>query len=149
MGSNTASLQFMITNAMKGTLIDELGFLPEEVEVMKPEVAKEVIEKRMNRPFGKRPMPDAWKRDYDPDGGADGSRGGLNLGPVGDLFRSLFYMTLMAGVGLGLGCVISPEVRAGVKQAAKDLKRELQGKKKKKKRSRVSSAHGRGATVRR
>jgi|AntAceMinimDraft_1070359.scaffolds.fasta_scaffold174818_1 hypothetical protein len=58
MGSNTASLQFMITNAMKGTLIDELGFLPEEVEVMKPEVAKEVIEKRMNRPFGKRPMPD-------------------------------------------------------------------------------------------
>jgi hypothetical protein len=31
---DTASLQFMITNAMKRTLIDELEFLEEEVEVM-------------------------------------------------------------------------------------------------------------------
>lgn len=48
----------MITNAMKRTLIDELEFLPEEVEVMKPEVAKQLIEKQMKRPFGERPMPD-------------------------------------------------------------------------------------------
>ena len=32
-------------------------------------------------------------------------------------------MTLVAGFGVGVGCAISPEVRAGVKQAVKDLKR--------------------------
>lgn len=53
-----ASIQFMITNAMKKTLVEELEFLPDEVEVMRPEVAKELIDKKMKRPFGKRPMPE-------------------------------------------------------------------------------------------
>ena len=45
------------------------------------------------------------------------------MGPVGDLFRSIFYCALCAGFGIGVGCIMSPEVRAGVKQAVKDLKR--------------------------
>ena len=48
------SVQFMITNAMRATLIDELEFKPEEVDVMRPEVAAELIEKKMKRPFGNR-----------------------------------------------------------------------------------------------
>ena len=48
----------MITNAMKQTLVDELEFKPEEVDVMKPEIAKQLIDKKMKRPFGNRPMPD-------------------------------------------------------------------------------------------
>jgi hypothetical protein len=66
----TAQVQFMITNAMKATLVDELEFKPEEVDVMRPEIAAELIEKNMKRPFGDRPMPDQWKRDYD--GGTGG-----------------------------------------------------------------------------
>ena len=62
----------MITNAMKATLVDELEFKPEEVDVMRPEIAAELIEKNMKRPFGDRPMPDQWKRDYD--GGTGGGR---------------------------------------------------------------------------
>lgn len=90
----------------------------------------------------------AWKRDYNPEGGEGGGGGGGGLfGPVGDLFRSVFYMTFTAGFCLGVGCIMSPEVRAGVKQGIKDIKRHLKGKKKKKRRSKTSSSHGRGAPV--
>ena len=81
--SDTASIQFMITNAMKATLVDELEFRPEEVDVMRPEIAKELIEKKMKRPFGSKPMPEAWKRDYDPNKGGGGGGGGGLFG-VGD-----------------------------------------------------------------
>ena len=106
----SASVQFMITNAMRATLVEELEFEPEEVDVMRPEIAAELIEKKMKRPFGDRPMPDQGKRDYD--GGGDGDRRrGFGLGPVGDLFRSLFYMSVVAGFCLGVACGASPEVR--------------------------------------
>jgi hypothetical protein len=148
-------MQFMITNAMRATLVDELEFKPEEVDVMRPEIAAELIEKNMKRPFGDRPMPDQWKRDYDGSGDG-GKRRGVGLGPVGDLFRSLFYMTITAGFCLGVACGISPEVRAGVKSAYKDARRDvrriMKGKKPKKKRkgsSQVSSSRGRGGTAER
>eukprot|EP01032_Pedospumella_encystans_P028249 gene28249-31908_t len=41
--SNSAKVQFMITNKMKATLKDELGYLPEEVEDMEPQIASVVI----------------------------------------------------------------------------------------------------------
>ena len=145
-----SSVQFMITNAMRATLIDELEFKPEEVDVMRPEVAAELIEKKMKRPFGNREMPDEWKKDWkglaDGDGGG---RGGFSLGPIGDLFRSLFYMTATAGIMLGEACAINEEARLGVKDLWKDAKRMLKGKKRRKRRrrSKVSSSHGRGAIV--
>ena len=150
--SDTASIQFMITNAMKATLVDELEFRPEEVDVMRPEIAKELIEKKMKRPFGDRPMPDQWKRDYD-GGGDGGGRRGFGLGPVGDLFRSLFYMSVVAGFCLGVACGASPEVRAGVrstyKEVRRDVRRMLKGKKPRKRRkgkgsSQLASSRGRG-----
>ena len=147
-----SSIQFMITSAMRATLIDELEFKPEEVDVMRPEVAAELIEKKMKRPFGNREMPDAWKKDWK--GLADGEgggRGGFSLGPVGDLFRSLFYMTATAGIMLGVACAINEEARLGVKDLWKDVKRLLKGKKRRKRRrrSKVSSSHGRGTVVER
>ena len=145
-------MQFMITNAMKKTLVEELEYKPEEVEVMRPEIAAELIEKKMKRPFGDRPMPDQWKRDYD--GGGDGGKSrGFGLGPVGDLFRSLFYMSVVAGFCLGVACGASPEVRAGVrstyKEVRRDVRRMLKGKKPRKRRkgkgsSQLASSRGRG-----
>ena len=149
----SAQLQFMITNAMRATLVDELEFKPEEVDVMRPEFAAELIEKKMKRPFGDRPMPDQWKRDYD-GGGGRGRGGGIGLGPIGDLFRSLFYMSLVAGMLLGVACSASPEVRKEVrktyKEVRRDMRRMIKGKKPKKRKkgsgsSGVSSSHGRGA----
>ena len=135
-----SSVQFMITNAMRATLIDELEFKPEEVDVMRPEVAAELIEKKMKRPFGNREMPDEWKKDWkglaDGDGGG---RGGFSLGPIGDLFRSLFYMTATAGIMLGVACAINEEARLGVKDLWKDVKRMLKGKKRRKRRRRLPS----------
>ncbi len=148
----SASVQFMITNAMRATLVEELEFEPEEVDVMRPEIAAELIEKKMKRPFGDRPMPDQWKRDYD--GGGDGDRRrGFGLGPVGDLFRSLFYMSVVAGFCLGVACGASPEVRAGVrstyKEVRRDVRRMMKGKKPRKRRkgqgsSQLASSRGRG-----
>ena len=148
----SASVQFMITNAMRATLVEELEFEPEEVDVMRPEIAAELIEKKMKRPFGDRPMPDQWKRDYD--GGGDGGKSrGFGLGPVGDLFRSLFYMSVVAGFCLGVACGASPEVRAGgrstYKEVRRDVRRMLKGKKPRKRRkgkgsSQLASSRGRG-----
>ena len=148
----SASVQFMITNAMRATLVEELEFEPEEVDVMRPEIAAELIEKKMKRPFGDRPMPDQWKRDYD-GGGDGGGRRGFGLGPVGDLFRSLFYMSVVAGFCLGVACGASPEVRAGVrstyKEVRRDVRRMMKGKKPRKRRkgqgsNQLTSSRGRG-----
>ena len=150
----SASMQFMITNAMKKTLVEELEYKPEEVEVMRPEIAAELIDKRAKRPFGDRPMPDQWKRDYDGGGGGGGGGRGFGHGPVGDLLRSLFYMTLTAGFCVGVACGISGQARSAVggvlRDARRDLRRMLKGKKRKKRRkkgSKTSSTHGRGAPV--
>ena len=102
----SASVQFMITNAMRATLVEELEFEPEEVDVMRPEIAAELIEKKMKRPFGDSPMPDAWKKDYEGLGAGENSGGGGGgsgiFQPISDLFRSVFYMTLTAGFCLGV-----------------------------------------------
>ena len=42
---NTASIQYMITRRMRRVLEDELNYLPEEVDVMDPQIAKVVIER--------------------------------------------------------------------------------------------------------
>ena len=52
----------MITNAMRAILVDDLDYLDAEVDVMRPEIAAQLIETRTKRPFGDRPMPEAWKR---------------------------------------------------------------------------------------
>jgi hypothetical protein len=58
--SNSASVQYMITNKMRQTLIDDLAYLPAEVEEMEPEVARIVISKRLRRPPSG--MPKAWSK---------------------------------------------------------------------------------------
>jgi hypothetical protein len=59
---SSARVQFMITNAMRAILVDDLDYLDAEVDVMRPEIAAQLIETRTKRPFGDRPMPEAWKR---------------------------------------------------------------------------------------
>ena len=66
------------------------------------------------------------------------------MGPVGDLLRSVVYMSMTAGVALGVACAANGTVRKGVKGVVKDIKRTLKGKKRKKKKNRVRSNRGRG-----
>ena len=54
-----ASLQYMITNRMRQILIDELSYLPSEVDQMDPQVAAVVIERGLTRPT--KGMPSSWK----------------------------------------------------------------------------------------
>ena len=43
----TAELQYMITQRMRRILQDDLNYLPEEVDVMEPQIAAAVIEKNL------------------------------------------------------------------------------------------------------
>ena len=63
-----ASVQFMITSAMREILTNELQFLDSEVDEMKPELAAKMIETGTKRPFGDgREMPEIWKRGAMPE----------------------------------------------------------------------------------
>lgn len=53
-------VQFMITSKMKNILVNELGYLEEEVRDMEPQIAVVVIERQLRRPMDG--MPVAWKR---------------------------------------------------------------------------------------
>jgi len=59
----------------------------------------------------------AWKRDYK--GGEDEDGGGE--GPIGSLFRSLFFMGKCALPLFLIGMGISPELRWAVRQKVKEL----------------------------
>lgn len=76
--STSASIQYMITNKMRKTLVDELGYLNHEVNEMDPQIAAVLLEKRLPRPMNG--MPSSWKRQ----GGSSGSF--LSFRPLGSLF---------------------------------------------------------------
>lgn len=123
-----AQVQFMITNAMRAILIDELGFDSHEVDEMRPEVAARLIETRTKRPFGDRPMPDSWKRGGPAPGGA--RRGGNNL-------VRLFLVGIVGlGVALATGKLTVGTLLGGAefgRQPIKKLSSEMKPKSKKKK----------------
>lgn len=52
-------IQFMITQRMKRTLVNELGYDEDEVDDMEPQIAAVVIEKKLARPS--KGMPESWK----------------------------------------------------------------------------------------
>ena len=58
--SNSANIQYMITQRMRRVLEDELRYLPEEVDVMEPQIASVVIERNLSRPSNG--MPASWRR---------------------------------------------------------------------------------------
>lgn len=58
--SNSASIQYMITQRMRRVLEDELRYLPEEVDIMEPQIASVVIERNLSRPSNG--MPASWRR---------------------------------------------------------------------------------------
>lgn len=53
-------IQFMITHSMRLKLQDDLGYLPEEVDDMEPQIAAVVIEKELARPS--KGMPSSWRK---------------------------------------------------------------------------------------
>ncbi len=58
---NSARIQYMITNKMRRVLEDELGYLPEEVDSIEPQIASVVIERGLVRPSNG--MPASWRRN--------------------------------------------------------------------------------------
>ena len=119
----------MITNAMRAILVDDLDYLDAEVDVMRPEIAAQLIETRTKRPFGDRPMPEAWKRG----GNMPQRRGG---GPLSNNLVKLF----LAGVCCLGAAVMSGRVSVGTllggaplgRKPLKKLSSEMKSTKKRK-----------------
>lgn len=93
----------MITNAMRATLVDELDYTDEEVSAMRPEIAAQLIKTKTKRPFGDRPMPEAWKR-----GGPIERRSGGGL-----LSNNLVRLAVVAIFGL-VGAVATGKMSVGM-----------------------------------
>jgi len=63
----SASIQFMVTRKMRIVLVDDLKYLDGEVDVMEPQIARVVIERRLQRPS--KGMPASWRRQGEGYGG--------------------------------------------------------------------------------
>jgi len=76
---DASSVQFMITNRMKGQLAD-LGYSPSEVRLLAPERARAIISRSIRRPS--RGVPKEWQR-------AAGRGGSGGAGGLGGLIRPI------------------------------------------------------------
>ena len=99
-----ASVQFMITAAMREILTNELEFLDSEVDDMKPELAAKMIETRTKRPFGEREMPESWRRGVMPE-----RRGG---GGILNFFRNInsLQVIVLGAIGVLAGLVATNKI---------------------------------------
>ena len=126
-----ASVQFMITSAMREILTNELQFLDSEVDEMKPELAAKMIETGTKRPFGDgREMPESWKRGAMPERKRDA------LG----LFRNInsLQVIVLGAIGVLAGLVVTNKIEletllGGASTALPKEKLSSHVKKKKKK----------------
>jgi len=124
----SAQVQFMITSAMRLILTEELGFEHQEVDEMRPEIAAQLIETRTKRPFGDRPMPEAWKRGG-PSPGGGGRRGN-------SLVRLFLLGLVSLGVALATGKLTPGQLLGGQefgRQKLTKLSDEMKPRPKKKK----------------
>ena len=103
----TASVQFMITAAMREVLTTQLQFLDEEVDEMKPELAAKMIETGTTRPFGERHMPESWKRGGNAMGPEKKKRGIL-LG----FFKNInaLQSVIIGGIAVLTGMVLTKRI---------------------------------------
>ena len=138
--NNIASVQFMITAAMREVLTTQLQFLDEEVDEMKPELAAKMIETGTTRPFGERAMPDSWKRGHVHE--KNKRRGGGILG----VFKNInaLQSVIVGGIAVLTGMVLTKRIEletllGGASTAmpkeklSSHEKKKKKGKKKKKK----------------
>ena len=100
-----SSVKFMITSAERSVLVNELGYSPEEVDVMRPDIAAQLVEKRTKRPFGTREMPEAWKRG--------GTPPGRNGSGVGGLLSNNLVKLFLVGVAMIWGAVATGRLELG------------------------------------
>jgi len=57
---SNSKVQFMVTKKMRKTLIEELGYLESEIDMIEPQIAAVVIERGLSRPSSG--MPASWKK---------------------------------------------------------------------------------------
>ena len=130
-GRSVASVQFMITSAMREILTNELQFLDSEVDEMKPELAAKMIETGTKRPFGDgREMPESWKRGAMPERKRD----------VLGFFRNInsLQVIVLGAIGVLAGLVVTNKIEletllGGASTALPKEKLSSHVKKKKKK----------------
>lgn len=92
LGDDGNGLQVMITRRMRKILVEDLGYLSAEIDVMEPSVAAVVIERGLARPTNG--MPRSWKRNVDPVGRPD------NKNPVARLIGTALKLTRGLAKGL-------------------------------------------------
>ena len=139
-----ASVQFMITAAMREVLTTQLQFLDEEVDEMKPELAAKMIETGTTRPFGERAMPDSWKRGNVPE--KNKRRGGGILG----VFKNInaLQSVIVGGIAVLTGMVLTKRIELEMllggastampkEKLSSHVKKKKKGKKKKKKKKKT------------
>lgn len=73
---DSASIQYMITRKMRSILEEDLKYLEEEVDEMEPQIARVVIERRLQRPV--KGMPASWRRTGDSVSATRGANGAPN-----------------------------------------------------------------------
>ena len=137
---SSAKVQFMITNAMRAILVDDLDYLDAEVDVMRPEIAAQLIETRTKRPFGDRPMPEAWKRG----GNMPQRRGGALSNNLVKLFLAgvcCLGAAVMSGrVSVGTLLGGAPLGRKPLKKLSSEMKSTKKRKRSSKKRRKKTAA---------
>lgn len=102
-----AGKQFMITVKMRSTLVNELGYLPKEVDIMEPQIAAVVIERGLQRPPDG--MPATWSRPADQvksldKKGSSGKKSGAMKGVVASLKK---HLPLMGATSLGIFALVT------------------------------------------
>jgi hypothetical protein len=96
---SVASMQIMITNRMRAILVDDLQYLPEEVDVMEPQIAAFVIEKNLFRPS--KGMPDTWKKNAQPVGNKVAKSSSNKSGELGSILKRFAHLaTTVAKIAL-------------------------------------------------
>jgi hypothetical protein len=90
---STAKVQYMITNRMRNKLINELGYLPEEIDMLEPQIASVVIERALSRPSSG--MPSSWRKTKSsqaPKRSNNNARGGI--------FKKLQFLLPIAAIAI-------------------------------------------------
>jgi hypothetical protein len=71
-GGDSASIQYMVTRKMRAVLVEDLNYTDGEVDEMEPQIARVVIERRLQRPS--KGMPSSWRRQGEGYGVAEGGK---------------------------------------------------------------------------
>lgn len=120
---NTGKIQYMVTQRMRRVLEDDLGYLSREIDVIEPQIAAVVIERRLSRPANG--MPSSWRRPDASSGGVNAARNMNTLGKrIKDLSKvvlSLATKVLPVVLPLAFGLCVIPDLLKSIQIYSNEL----------------------------